>query len=76
MNKKLYYTIEPELIVFKGVNVHYGLRSIYIYSIEGDIPKIMGRIDGVEEGTTNTDAIQEYLNDNGYSNETFEMRKL
>jgi len=73
MNKKLYYTIEKELQSNGECEETTGFKSISLYSIENNTPEIIAQINDVELSTKSTDAIQDYLNDNGFKDETFDM---
>ena len=76
MNKKLYYVVEKELEDIDGIGTTNGFKSISLYSIEDNVPISMGVIDGVHNDTKTNDAIEDYLCDNGYGDETFELIQL
>lgn len=76
MKKKLYYVVEKELQSYGDGEECTGFKSISLYSINDNVPTSMGVIDGVENETKSTDAIQIYLDDNGYEDEDFEMIQL
>jgi len=76
MKKKLYYTVEKETQTFDDVQECTGYKSITMYSIENDTPEVIGQINDVDNSTKSTEAIQDYLDDNGLGDEDFEMIQL
>lgn len=77
MNKKLYYTVELEIEEWdNGMGETSGFKSIKMYSIDNNTPEIIAELPDVEIQKESTEAIQEYLNDNGLGDESFDFIKL
>jgi hypothetical protein len=75
MNKKLYYVIEKELRSIDDVEETTGNKTIRVYEIENDMPKIFCTLD-VDITDNSREVIQDYLDDNGYGDETFDLIHL
>lgn len=75
MNKKLYYVVEKELTDIDGISETTGIKNIIIYDIVNDIPIKLGIVEADNDYNSET-AIADYLSDNGYSDESFELIQL
>jgi hypothetical protein len=76
MGKKLYYTVDKELTdVGDDLYEVTGMKEITVYKIIDNEPKMFTSID-CELTCESKGAIQDYLDDNGYGDETFELIKL
>lgn len=72
MRKKLYYTVEKETEIGNEEETITGNKTITVYEILNNEPKSIASIDcGNEENSK--EKIQEYLDDNGYGDNTFEL---
>jgi hypothetical protein len=75
MEKVLYYVIEKELSSYDDIEETTGNKTVTVYDILNNIPKIFTTLDLCNEDNTR-DKIKEYLDDNGYSDETFNLVQL
>ena len=75
MEKILYYVVQPELEDIDGVAETNGFKYVTVYTIEENTPKEFFCINCVQSENSE-EAIQEYLDDNGYGDETFKMIRL
>ena len=73
MKKKLYYVIEKE-ISSDGETLN-GLKTLTAYEIINNAPKIFCVIDGSNEDSS-SQLVQDYLDDNGFSDDEFELIQL
>ena len=75
--KKLYFVVEKELqgVDDNGGQETTGNKTITMYSIDNNIPTRMGDVD-CENETSSEDAINDWLSDNGYGDEDFELKQL
>jgi hypothetical protein len=72
MERVLYYVVEPQLQdVGDDILESNGWKDITVYTIEENVPKQFFQVECVEDNPE--EAIQEYLDDNGYGDETFKM---
>lgn len=76
MKKKLYYVVE-KLTTDVGDDIHElsGWKTITVYTVEDNEIKEWFELEG-ENALKTQDEIQDYLDDNGYSDEEFEMKQL
>jgi len=73
MKKKLYFVVEKELdSTNKSLT---GNNTIDVYEIIDNEPKKFASIDSVNSESS-VDAIQDYLDDNGYGDEAFLIKQL
>ena len=75
MKSNLYYTVEKETITIDSITDHSGLtghKTIKIYEIQNDKPKIWFELD-VRNEDSSEDEIQNWLNDNGFGEREYEM---
>jgi hypothetical protein len=70
MKRKLYYTIEKE-VDDTGESLT-GNKLITVYEMVNNAPKKFASIDTVNDRNSKSE-IQEYLNDNGFGDESFEF---
>ena len=76
MKKKLYYVVELELENSDGVLYETtGNKTVYVYDIANDVPTLFCILE-IYISDDSEEEIQQYLNDNGYGDETFEFTKL
>lgn len=75
MIKKLYFTVEKETEIGNEEETITGNKTITVYDIVNNEPKLFAAIDcGNEENSK--DKIQEYLNDNGYGDDEYALKLL
>jgi hypothetical protein len=67
MDKNLYYTVQTDSTGF--------MKTIRVYEIIDNKPKIFCMLDA-NVNDSSKDEIQNYLDDNGYSDETFNLIAL
>ena len=75
MKKKLYYVVEKELREIDGIEETTGHKNITVYEIYDNRTHKFFDIDVVNEDNS-IEAIQEWLDDNGYSDDEFEFIQL
>jgi hypothetical protein len=75
MERILYYVVEPQIIYLDGVVETMGYKDVTVYTIEDNVPKKFLQLD-CEDSRNSEIQIQEYLDDNGYGDETFTMVQL
>jgi len=71
--RKIYYTIDKS--VSSDSETLDGNKTVTVYEIVDNIPKVFFTLDLVLEDNS-LNEIKDYLNDNGYSDETFEINLL
>ena len=71
--RKIYYTIDKS--VSSDGETLDGNKTVTVYEIVDNIPKVFFTLDLVLEDNS-LNEIKDYLNDNGYSDETFEINLL
>lgn len=76
MAKKLYYTIEKELMTIDDVQETTGFKTINVYEIEHDTPGTLCVINDVDNDYNSRKAIQEWLDDNGFGDDEFVLIHL
>ena len=70
--RKLYYTVEKELQQVGDFEETTGFKTVTIYDIENNIPTKFFELE-ISNDENTKEAINEYLSDNGYGDETFEL---
>ncbi len=76
MKKKLYYVVEKELQGTDGfVEETTGNKTVSVYEVENNEIKKFTDLDILVEESS-LEAIQEYLDDNGYEDEEYEFIEL
>lgn len=73
--KKLYYVIEKDLFNIDGFQETTGIKYVRVYTIENGELEIWFTLELIDSDNT-IDSIQNYLNDNGYNDETIKMIQL
>ena len=73
MKKKLYYSVTKETEVINESDECTGFKSIRMYCIQNNELDCIGTIDDVNNSEISIDVIQEYLDDNGYSDDEFDF---
>ena len=73
--KNIYYTIEKETTDFVGIEECSGNRTVTTYTVENGDIKEWFSLDTVSTDNTK-DEIDEYLIDNGYGDDEYEMIQL
>jgi hypothetical protein len=76
MKKKLYYTVEKETEFINEVQECTGFKSITMYSIENNTPEVIAQITDARNEDDSQEMILDYLNDNGFGDDDFEMIQL
>jgi hypothetical protein len=69
MKKKLYYTVEKK----EDDGFLAGVKDIAVYSIIDNTPKPFTMIEDCLNEVSSIDKIKEYLNDNGFGDDEFEL---
>lgn len=72
MKRKIYYTVELETIDIDGTIECNGNKTITVYTIENNEPKQWFDID-CDCSDNSKESINDYLNDNGYEDESFDI---
>lgn len=70
MKKILYYTIEKD--TYDDGDTLNGNKTITVYEIVNNTPKVMTVIESTNEESS-TKEIQNYLDENGHGDETFDF---
>lgn len=73
MKKKLYYSVTKETEVINESDECTGFKSIRMYSIQNNELDCIGTINDINNSEISIDVIQEYLDDNGYSDDEFDF---
>ena len=73
--RKLYYTVEKELQQVGDFEETTGFKTVTVYDIENNIPTKFFDLE-ISNDENTKEAINEYLSDNGYGDETFELIQL
>lgn len=73
--RKLYYTVEKETHQVGEFEEITGYRMITVYEIENNVPTKFFSSESYEDENS-IEAINNYLSDNGYGDETFELVQL
>lgn len=76
MTRRLYYVIEKELQLIDTVEEATGFKTIRVYEIENDRPSNFCEINDVSIEDNSRKEIQDWLDDNGYGDETFDLINL
>ena len=71
----LYYVVEKQLQDVGDFQETNGLKNIYVYEVQSDYPKLTHTIEASLEDNSE-EAIQEYLDDNGYGDTAFKFIAL
>jgi hypothetical protein len=72
MKKKLYYTVEKELQNIDGIEEATGNKTITTYSVVGGEIEEQFSFESLNEDSS-TEAIEDYLIDNGMGDDEFEL---
>lgn len=72
MEKKLYYVVEKELTRVGDIEETTGMKDIVVYEIIDNKPKRLFSLDCPNENNSEKE-IKNYLDDNGYGDEEFEL---
>jgi hypothetical protein len=76
MKKKLFYVVDLELQNVDGEILETtGNKFVRVYDIENNVPTKFCDLE-IDITDNSEEAIQEYLDDNGYGDETFEFIEL
>lgn len=76
MKKKLYYVVEPHLQNVDGEIMETdGNKTITVYEMVDNEPKEFATIEG-DLTDESEELIQDYLDDNGHGDESFEFKIL
>ena len=73
--KTLYFVVEKELEDIDGVGTTNGLKTINIYEIIDNKPEVFLLLDSTND-VDSKDAINNYLEDNGFGDDEFELIQL
>lgn len=73
--RKLYYTVEKELQQVGDIEETTGYKMITVYEIENNVPTKFFELE-ISNDENTKEAINNYLSDNGYGDETFELVQL
>jgi hypothetical protein len=72
MKKKLYYVVEKELIQVGEVEETSGHKNIQVYEIQNNVPVKFFDLEVLNEEDS-LESMQEYLDENGFGDESFEF---
>lgn len=76
MEKELYYVVEQEVTGDDLIGLFAtGNKNVTVYEIVGGKPKSWFSLD-IDSGENSEESIQEWLDDNGYGDETFNLNRL
>ena len=75
MERILYYVDRPDIECVEDAEQVSGWKTVTIYTIEENVPKQFFSVD-CDLYDNPEEVIQEYLDDNGYGDETFKMVQL
>jgi hypothetical protein len=75
MQKKLYYIIEKELQSVDDFEETTGHKTVSVYEIINNEPKKFFSLDLTNDDNSE-EAIQDYLDDNGFEDEVFTLIQL
>jgi hypothetical protein len=73
--KTLYYTVEKQIINLDGIEECTGWKTITVYEIVLDKPKLWFELD-VKNEDSSEDEIQEWLDSNGFEDREYEFERL
>jgi len=73
--KKLYYTVKKETATISGTETCTGMKTISVYEIALDKPHLWFNVE-CSNDTDPKDAINGYLNDNGFGDRVYELIEL
>ena len=73
--RKLYYTVEKETHQVGEFEEITGFKTVTVYDIENNIPTKFFELE-ISNDENTKEAINDYLSDNGYGDETFELIQL
>lgn len=74
MATKLYYTVEKQTQdVGDDIQELTGWKSIVVYEIANDRPKVFFEIDEAENANSTEKEIQEWLDNNGYGEREYDF---
>tara|TARA_R110002050_G_scaffold79261_12_gene169467 strand:- start:15189 stop:15416 length:228 start_codon:yes stop_codon:yes gene_type:complete len=72
MSTKLYYTVEKQTQTIDTIEECTGWKTIQVYEIVNDIPKIWFDIEARNDDYTNVQ-IQNWLDNNGFGDREYDM---
>jgi hypothetical protein len=75
MKKKIFYFVRKELQSVGDIEETTGYKTVTLYNIVDDKPELIDILD-LENSANSEEEIQEYLDDNGFGDETFELIEL
>ena len=73
--KSLYFTVEKQTNIYDGVEECSGWKTISVYEILLDRPKLWFEIEAKNEDSSK-DEIQNWLDENGFGNREYEFVRL
>jgi hypothetical protein len=73
--KRIYYVVEKQLQSIGEVEETTGYKTITMYSVENGELVLFGDLE-IILGDNSEEAIDDYLIDNGYGDEVFELKQL
>ena len=73
--KTLYYTVEKQTTNLDGIEECTGWKTISVYEIVLDKPKLWFELDANNEDSSE-DEIQEWLDSNGFEDREYEFERL
>ena len=75
MKRRLYYVVEKELQGQDGFEETTGNKLVTVYEVENNEVKKFFELDILNEDNSE-ESIREYLDDNGYEDEVFDLIRL
>ena len=73
--KTLYYTVEKQITNLDGIEECTGWKTISVYEIVLDKPKLWFELDAKNEDSSENE-IQEWLDSNGFEDREYEFERL
>jgi hypothetical protein len=73
--KTLYYTVEKQTTNLDGIEECTGWKTISVYEIVLDKPKLWFELDAKNEDSSENE-IQEWLDSNGFEDREYEFERL
>ena len=73
--KTLYYTVEKQTTNLDGIEECTGWKTISVYEIVLDKPKLWFELDAKNEDSSENE-IQEWLDSNGFKDREYEFERL
>jgi len=70
---KLYYTVEKQTQNIDTIEECTGWKNIMVYEIANDRPKLWFELENVSNDDSSEKAIENYLEENGFGDRTYDL---